>query len=111
MKAKSPPQAVKLMETWFQRPNPEMERRATQSSPVRLFLLSGLFGERSTSGRQKRTGMNETSTFFGLFARGAYRGIQLDREGLKRLKLKLLEMDGAIPHYKVLLGGIRIRSG
>jgi hypothetical protein len=28
---KSPPQVVKLMETRFHQPNPEMERRATQS--------------------------------------------------------------------------------
>lgn len=43
--------------------------------------------------------MNETSTFF-LLCRGAYRGIQLNGEGLKRLKLKLQEMDGAINHRK-----------
>jgi len=28
---RGPPQVVKLMETWFHQPNPEMERRATQS--------------------------------------------------------------------------------
>lgn len=54
---KSSPQVVKLMETWFHQPNPEMERRATQLkiadetysySPACLGreALAGLLAER-----------------------------------------------------------------
>lgn len=46
--------------------------------------------------RQKRTGMNETSTF--CLPGGLTEEFNVDGEGLKRLKLKQQEMDGAINH-------------
>lgn len=76
-----------------------MERRATQSKIAgETYSYSpACLGREADADLPAETDRHEWDIYI-LFARGAYGGIQLDGEGLKRLKLKQQEMDGAINH-------------